>query len=32
MKNIKKSKKKVYIGMSADIVHQGHINILNVGS
>ena len=32
MKNKKKSKKKVYIGMSADIVHQGHINILNVGS
>ena len=32
MKNRDKSKKKVYIGMSADIVHQGHINILNIGS
>ncbi len=32
MKNKTKSKKKVYIGMSADIVHEGHINILNIGS
>ena len=32
MKNKTKEKKKVYIGMSADIVHEGHINILNVGS
>ena len=32
MINKNKSKKKVYIGMSADIVHEGHINILNIGS
>ena len=24
--------KKVYVGMSADIIHKGHINILNVAS
>ena len=23
-----KSRKKVYIGLSADIIHEGHINIL----
>ncbi len=25
---MKKSKKKVYVGLSADILHKGHINIL----
>ena len=29
MKNkSKKNKKKVYVGLSADILHKGHINIL----
>ena len=23
--------KKVYIGMSADLIHQGHLNIINKG-
>ena len=23
--------KKVYIGMSADLIHQGHLNIINEG-
>ena len=28
---MKKKIKKVYIGMSADIIHNGHINLLKVG-
>ena len=24
--------KKVYIGMSADLIHQGHLNIINEGA
>ena len=29
MKNLKKNQKKiVYVGLSADILHEGHINIL----
>ena len=31
MKQNKYSKKKVYIGLSADILHKGHINILKIG-
>jgi phosphoenolpyruvate phosphomutase len=31
MKQNKLSKKKVYIGLSADILHEGHINILKIG-
>ena len=27
-KNLKKTKKKVYVGLSVDIIHEGHINIL----
>ena len=27
-KNLKKAKKKVYVGLSVDIIHEGHINIL----
>ena len=27
-----KSKKKVYVGLSADIIHEGHINILKKAS
>jgi cytidyltransferase-like protein len=26
------SSKKVYVGMAADIIHKGHINIINVAS
>ena len=26
---MKKNKKIVYVGLSADILHEGHINILN---
>jgi phosphoenolpyruvate phosphomutase len=26
---VKKSNKKVYVGMSADIIHPGHLNIIN---
>ena len=26
--NAKKNKKKVYVGLSVDILHKGHINIL----
>ena len=25
-----KSRKKVYVGLSADILHEGHINILKI--
>ena len=25
-----KSRKKVYVGLSADILHEGHINILKL--
>ena len=28
----KKFSKKVYIGMSADLIHQGHINIIKEGA
>jgi|TARA_B100002003_G_scaffold170170_1_gene158095 phosphoenolpyruvate phosphomutase len=31
MKKIK-NKKKVYVGLSADILHEGHINILKKAS
>lgn len=31
MKQSKYVKKKVYIGLSADILHKGHINILKIG-
>ena len=31
MKQSKYIKKKVYIGLSADILHKGHINILKIG-
>ena len=27
-----KIKKKVYVGLSADIIHEGHINILKIAS
>ena len=27
---MKKNKKKVYVGLAADIMHEGHINILKV--
>ena len=27
-KKINKNNKKVYVGLSADILHEGHINIL----
>jgi phosphoenolpyruvate phosphomutase / 2-hydroxyethylphosphonate cytidylyltransferase len=27
-KNLKRTKKKVYVGLSVDIIHEGHINIL----
>ena len=30
--NKMESSKKVYVGMAADIIHKGHINILNVAS
>ena len=26
------NKKKVYVGLSADIMHEGHINILKIAS
>lgn len=26
-----KNMKKIYIAMSADVIHQGHINIINEG-
>ena len=29
---MKKKKKKVYVGLSADILHEGHINILKKAS
>jgi len=29
---MKKSKKKVYVGLSADIIHRGHINILKTAN
>ena len=29
---MKKSKKKVYVGLSADILHKGHINILKTAN
>ena len=29
---MKKLKKKVYVGMSADVIHEGHINILKVAN
>ena len=29
---MKKVKKKVYVGMSADIIHEGHINILKTAN
>ena len=32
MKKFKKDKKKVYIGLSADILHEGHIKILQHAS
>ncbi len=28
IKTMKKIKKKIYVGLSADILHEGHINIL----
>ena len=28
----KKNKKKVYVGLAADILHNGHINILKTAS
>jgi len=31
-KKIKKEKKQVYVALSADILHQGHINILKVAN
>ena len=30
MKKLKKNKKIVYVGLSADIIHEGHINILTI--
>ena len=30
MKKLKKIKKIVYVGLSADIIHEGHINILTI--
>jgi len=30
--NIKKNKKIVYVGLSADIIHEGHINILKIAN
>ena len=30
MKKFKKNKKIVYVGLSADIIHEGHINILTI--
>ena len=27
-----KSRKKVYVGLSADILHEGHINILKIAN
>ncbi len=27
-----KARKKVYVGMSADILHEGHINILKIAN
>ena len=34
MKKLKKNKnkKKVYVGLAADILHEGHINILKIAS
>lgn len=32
MKTTSKNKKKVYIAMSADILHNGHLNVINEGA
>ena len=29
---MQKNKKKVYVGLSADIIHEGHINILKIAN